>query len=121
MLDRGDDGNVPFPLRHPPGLAASARAPRTRSQRPAADTSLTAAGRSASISDNGPPELGDKSALSEEVERLRARVSQQDESLARLADALGALRSDRDALDAENRKLRLSLRESRLGARARFA
>jgi chromosome segregation ATPase len=58
--------------------------------------------------------------LIEELERLRARASQQEESLARLADALSALRSDREELRAENRELRQALgEERRLRSRAR--
>lgn len=111
VLDRGDHSVPPLPW-DPAGLEKAARAPRTRSRRPAADPSLNAAGRSASIEDGADRLERESAALAKEVQRLRARASQQDESLARLADALCALRSDRQELHAENRKLRLALRES---------
>jgi hypothetical protein len=51
----------------------------------------------------------------EELERLRKRVGQQDHALARLSDAVLALRRGTMALREENRELRLALEASRLG------
>ena len=117
MLNRGEDNVVPLLSRHPSSLSESAkRAPLPSSPRPAAE-SLTAAGRSTS------PERGDalrgqkeRDPLLDELQRLRKRVNQQEESLARLAAALRALRRAGQALRAENRELRLAVQESEAAA-----
>ena len=53
--------------------------------------------------------------VADELARLRKRVSQQDHALARIAEALQALRTGSQALRDENRELRRQL-ELRPGA-----
>lgn len=53
---------------------------------------------------------------SEELQRLRKRVNQQEHSLAVLAQAVSVLRSGSMALRDENRELRLQLQGRRPGA-----
>jgi hypothetical protein len=54
----------------------------------------------------------DWGSLESEVAKLRRRVGQQDESIARLAEALRALRRAGQALRAENRELRLAVQQA---------
>jgi hypothetical protein len=68
---------------------------------------LTAAGRTAS-----------DGALVREVEQLRRRATQQDETTVRLVEALRTLRRGCQALREENRELRAALEHSRLRAQA---
>jgi hypothetical protein len=54
----------------------------------------------------------DRQSLESEVAKLHRRVRQQDESIARLAEALRALRRAGLALRAENRELRLAVQQA---------
>ena len=91
----------------------------TGSPRSAAE-SLNAAGRSTSPEHGDTPgEQKKRDPLLEEVERLRKRVNQQEESLVRMAVGLGALRRAGQALRAENRELRLAVHESETAAEER--
>jgi hypothetical protein len=109
VLDRGDDNIVPFLSRHPSAITTSTdgAAPPTR---PAAD-SLTVAGRPTSTS-GGRGDLAERHSLAKEVERLRRRVRQQDETLVHVARAMRSLRRAGQALRAENRELRLAVQQA---------
>jgi hypothetical protein len=120
VLNRGED-NVRSVLsrRESSRSESTTPVPLTGTPRPAAE-SLNAAGRSNS-SESGVPsgEQKKRDPLLEEVERLRKRVNQQEESIVRMAAGLGALRRAGQALQAENRELRLAVRESETAAEER--
>jgi hypothetical protein len=109
VLDRGDDNTVPFLPRHPSAIKASADGAETPT-RPAAD-SLTVAGRPTSTS-AGLGDSTERHSLAKEVERLRKRARQQDETLIHVARAMRSLRRAGQALRAENRELRLALQQA---------
>jgi hypothetical protein len=71
------------------------------------------AGRTGSSEGGAEPfESAERAELTNEVERLRKRARQQEEALARLVEALSAMRRGGRALRAENRELRLALQEA---------
>jgi hypothetical protein len=91
--------------------------PRDRASRP---ESVVGSGRARTPGDGPPPGDGTADDLAAEVARLRKRVRQQDLTLARLSDALVAMRRGGEALRAENRELRAQIEAGRL-RRRRFA
>jgi hypothetical protein len=121
VLNRGEDNVESVLSRRESSRAESTTAPvpPTGTPRPAAE-SLNAAGRSNS-SESGVPsgEQKKRDPLLEEVERLRKRVNQQEESIVRMAAGLRALRRAGQALRAENRELRLAVHQSETAAEER--